>query len=93
MCNVPAKPAAAPVNLESIEKKIEAQRERLFQAMSMIATVNKVLGQNGEVGDEAEESPLWFALGGVHGMLNSINEKLDEIAMMTRVREVAHVAA
>lgn len=74
--------ALAPIGTKAIADKIEAERERIFQAMSMIATVNKILLQDGEVGDEADESPLWFALKGVHGVLDSINAKLDEAAMM-----------
>src|SRR5258708_25074237 len=72
-----------------IADKIQAERERIFQAMSMIATVNKILLQDGEVGDETEESPLWFALKGVHGVLDDINARLDEVAMM--MRGVTHV--
>jgi hypothetical protein len=85
------KSAGAPIDTKAIADKIEAERERIFQAMSMIATVNKILLQDGEVGDEADESPLWFALKGVHGVLDSINAKLDEAAMMMSGREVAHV--
>jgi hypothetical protein len=68
--------------------KIEAQRDRIFQAMSMIATVNKVLDRDGEVDDEWDEHPLWYALRGVHGLLNDIAGELDSVSL--RRAEVAH---
>ena len=69
-----ANSAAVPVYI--IVKKVDDQRTR-----------NKVLFQDGEVDDEADESPLWFALCGVHGLLNDINAQLGGV---TLTKEATH---
>ena len=64
------------------EDRLEAQRTRIFQALSIVSTVAKVMDETYEPGDELQEQPLWWSLVAAKEMLDDIAAKLDPMEVL-----------
>jgi hypothetical protein len=87
MANSKATAAAAG---DVLIERLEAPRQRLFQARGIVEVVRKGLDEEGEVGDNLEAQPFWWSLTVVSELLRDIANQLEPSAISKRV-EVAHV--
>jgi len=85
-----SKTAAATAAGDVLIERLEAQRQRLFQARGIVEVVRKGLDEDGEVGDDQEAQPFWWSLTVVSDLLRDIANQLEPAAISKRV-EVAHV--
>ncbi len=89
---VPAQPAAARDVPERVFERLEAQRLRIFQARAIIEVVRKALDHDGEVGDDQQAQPFWWALEATNELLDvrDIAHRLDPAVITKASAEVAH---
>lgn len=82
----PTAPAGVP---DVIRERIDAQRDRLWQARAIIETVSKRLDEDGEKGDDEHAQPLWWSLRAASELIEDVNRRLAPAAMAA-CAEVPH---
>ena len=80
-----SKAAAAAAVGDVLSKRLETQRQRIFQARAIVEVVCKGLDEDGEVGDDRQEQFFWWSLFAVTEMLQDIANQLEPAAISKRV--------
>jgi hypothetical protein len=75
------------------EDRLDAQRMRIFQALSIVGTVAKVIDETYEPGDELQEQPLWWSLVAAKEMLDDIAAKLDPAELLETPKALSEAHA